>query len=129
MLGEQLKIQGFKIVNITSDTIRQLLNKPKHTHIDPEAGIYQIPCASCDLSYYGESSRNLRKHIAEHKRDLKYDVTSNSIVKHNPEKNHRPNLSLAKIVKYCNNPRLHKILESAVISTHNSYNHRPAPPI
>ena len=43
------------------------------------------------------------------------------------KKNHLPNFSLAKMIKYCNNLRLRKILESAVISTHKNYNHRPGP--
>ena len=126
-LAEQLKIYGYKIVNITSDTIRQFLNKPKHTHTDPEAGIYQIPCASCDRSYYGQSARSLKKRIAEHKRDLKFSILNNSLVKHNQESNHLPSFSSAKVVKYCNNPKIRKILESAIISTHKNYNHRPGP--
>ena len=78
----------FEIASMFNDTIRQFLSKPKHTHMDPEAGIYQIPCASCERSYYDQSARSLHKRIAEHKRDLKYDVTNNSVVKHNHERNH-----------------------------------------
>ena len=125
MLAENLKIQGFKLVTTTSDTIRSLLNKQKHIHTDPEAGIYEIPCASCDLAYYGQSARNLRKRINEHKRDLRSGQTNNSIVKHNYELNHSPRFESAKVLKFCNDPRRRKILESAIIAIYPNINHRP----
>merc|ERR1711942_87142 len=124
-LGKHLYMEGLRIANTTSDTIRQLLNKPKHVYIDPEAGIYQIPCSTCDKSYFGQTSRSISKRIAEHKRDLKYDVRNNSIVKHSLEENHSPDFGKARIIKYANNLRLRQILESAIISTYRNYNHRP----
>ena len=53
-------------------TIRNLLVHPKdRRELEEKSGvIYNIPCASCDQSYVGETGRNFGYRFSEHKKDV-----------------------------------------------------------
>lgn len=47
-----------------------------------------ISCSGCDISYYGESSRELATRLKEHKVDLRHQREKSALVNHVEEKDH-----------------------------------------
>ena len=71
---------------------------------DPEkcgGGVYQIPCRSCKQSYIGESGRELKKIIQEHKYNIITQKPERWIATHVREENHFFNFEKAKVVLPC----------------------------
>ena len=58
-------------------------------------------------------------------RNINGTWNTTSKIKHNHEEDQPPDFEKAKIIKYVNNLRLQKILESAIISTNENSNHHP----
>ena len=89
-------------------------NKPK---INNEAGVYKIPCKSCDKSYIGETGRSLKKRITEHKKDIVLQKYESGVAEHVRETDHFFDFQNAKIVYPSNNTLKRHIIESTLIST------------
>ena len=79
--------------------------------------VYKIPCKGCNLSYYGETPRGLKKRITEHKRDFRNHNLSNSLVKHFETCAHLPDWEHAEILKDELSKIGRKTLESSLIES------------
>ena len=83
--------------------------------------VYKIPCADCDFVYVGQTKRDLKSRVAEHKRAVKNAK---------PEKpalcerlmlfDHRINWEESTVLKYVNSYRRRLIAESWFINTHTN---------
>ena len=111
------KSVGINIVTTTSPTIKQLVYKHHHNNNhSTEAGIYQIPCSECPLSYYGQTARSLKKRVYEHERAVALGYSQNALAIHEKKTAHKPNFKKAKLIKPCHSKKLRKLYESVIIN-------------
>ena len=82
-------------------TLQQALVKVKTPREDLEKKdvVYEVPCMDCDKSYIGETGRNLKKWIVEHKYTIKRKDDKNGIVVHSNNHNHRVDWEGARSLK------------------------------
>jgi len=67
------KQTGIKIAFRGTNTLARLVKTTNTTRTPPhnKPGIYQLKCNTCNLSYIGQTSRNLKTHYNEHIRYVK----------------------------------------------------------
>jgi predicted GIY-YIG superfamily endonuclease len=68
-----------------------------------EGGCIIVPCKDCDSSYIGETGRNLKKRLVDHKAAVRKGDRKNGIAVHAWEKEHEVDWSNAHILKCENN--------------------------
>ena len=92
---------GVKVVFKSYGTLRQALVKVKTPREDLEKKdvVYEVPCMDCDKSYIGETGRNLKKWIVEHKYAIKRKDDKNGIVVHANNHSHRVDWEGARSLK------------------------------
>ena len=88
-------------------------NKPKIN--DTKSGVYYIPCDDCDKIYLGETGRDLKRRLKEHRRDIVYQKPESGVATHVRKQGHVFNFKNAKIIVPCNNKKKRHIIESAMI--------------
>ena len=93
--------------------------------IDLPGGVYNIPCASCDSFYIGETIKTLNFRISQHLNDIKKGNYSNSIFKHTIETGHKINWEDSKMIFSSNDKLLNQLIESFFISTTKNFNTFP----
>ena len=110
----------------TSQTIRETLKKTRHLSQTPtsKAGIYTIPCDNCNKVYIGETQRELKKRLDEHKRDIKNNNPVNALFSHILQHDHSFNFKHAKLIKFIQNKSFRRLLESALITNSNTIKQR-----
>ena len=69
-----------KTASSSSKTIRDLVHCSLQRNIISDASVYCIPCKNCKLKYMGETSRNLRVRLKEHKRDIRIGNLNNELL-------------------------------------------------
>ena len=123
-ISKNLKNLGIKTVSLASKTIHNILNKNSRQHVKSEAGVYMIPCADCHKKYIGETSRNLKKRLYEHKRNIKFGDSNNCLFQHISKTQHMFNFRNASMIAYIHNKRLRQIFEASAISNIPNINSR-----
>lgn len=81
----------------------------------PKAGVYVIPCDSCDQIYVGETGRDLDTRVKEHIRDVENRKMSSAPFCHYLEQGHRLKFDQTKLIYPCSKTVNRRIVESAVI--------------
>ena len=114
-LKENLEYSDIQIVTKTSTTIKKMVTKRKQKTSASDACIYREPCRECSLGYIGETSRDVKSRIYEHKRDLIKNNTLNALVQHRNFSEHNFNLKNTKIIKYIHSTNARRCIESAMI--------------
>ena len=73
-----------KAVFKSHGTLREHLTKVKSPQLElmRKGVVYKVPCRDCDGSYIGETRRNLRKTLVEHKSAVKRGDEKNGIAVH-----------------------------------------------
>ena len=80
--------------------LRQTLMRVKTPVEDIEKkDVYEAPCMDCDTSYIGETGRDLKKQIVEHKYAVRKKDDKNGILVHANGHNHRVNWEEAKVLE------------------------------
>ena len=72
-------------------TVKDILVRPKdRTPLEQQCGaIYKIPCADCDAFYIGESARQLKTRVKEHKDSVRlHEGTSSAVGEHQMDTGH-----------------------------------------
>ena len=87
--------------------------------------VYCIPCGGCPRKYFGESNRGLFARIKEHRADVKFHRTSNSLVQHIDTHNHLPDWQKANVIHKGINKSIRKALERMHIELELTTNSRP----
>ena len=77
------------------------------------------------MKYIGETARNLKKHLHEHKRDIRLDNSNNILFLHIFKINYNFNFIAATRLTHIHNKRLRQIFEAIAISLVSSVNSRP----
>lgn len=95
--------------------------KPKNNISEQNAGIYTIPCSSCNQLYIGETN-NFHTRRYQHSHDLKIDSQNSALTAHRRNLNHHINLNSASLIKPIHNTENRKIIESFLIKNTHNYN-------
>ena len=61
--------------------------------------VYKVPCMDCEKVYVGETSRNLKRRLTEHKGAVKREDRKNGIATHTWDHEHRVNWEEARVVR------------------------------
>ena len=115
VISRSIRRTGIRMVEKSGEKIGQLVAAPKTQNKSSNSLVYKIPCKGCNLSYYGETSRGLKKRITEHKRDFRNHKQNNSLVKHLETCPHLPDWEHAEILKDELSKIGRKTLESSLI--------------
>ena len=78
---------AFTIPNTLKNFIKRGKNKLEHVH--NQIVVYRISCESCDVSYVGETKRQLKTRLHKHVSDINISSKSPSVIfNHHMEENH-----------------------------------------
>ena len=77
------------------------------------------------MKYIGETSRNIKKRLYEHKLDISLDHRNNALFQHISKTNHHFNFYAATMLAYNDNKSWRQIFEAGAISLLSSVNKLP----
>jgi hypothetical protein len=100
-LSKIFKTVNAKIAHSNNNKLKDYLNNTKDK-IDKtnKSGIYQVSCTSCDLSYIGQTRRNIKTRFKEHMAHFKYNrPEKSSIAQHMIETGHEITENNLKLLK------------------------------
>ena len=86
--------------------------KDKDKPQDRQGAVYKIACTDCDSTYIGETGRNLKTRLTEHKRATKNKDPTNHIAEHHKQTGHNIDWDSADCITHCNNWYQRRLLES-----------------
>ena len=89
--------------------------------------IYKVPCQSCNFLYIGQTSKELKVRINQHRNDINNHKFNNGIYVHISSSNHAVNLNDTSEILKCRNFVERNIVESCIIKYTNSYNMNLSP--
>ncbi|KYN50277.1 hypothetical protein ALC62_09186 [Cyphomyrmex costatus] len=84
-VDSEIKI-AYKPINSLNQIIK--LGKDKLDKLNNTNVVYKIDCLNCDCSYVGQTKRNLKTRIKEHRADLKKIQNKSVVSKHQMGYNH-----------------------------------------
>lgn len=120
-------IHTFKGINVkvakrNNKTVNRLFTKLKDPIPTWERSnvVYKIPCTDCQLSYIGQTSRNLKSRITSHKSDIRLNKKTCALAEHALVGNHTPNYEEASILDSHTSTYKRNFLEMARIAQDNS---------
>ena len=90
---------GIQVVFRSGNKLRQSLMQVKSA-IDEEMKkgvVYEVPCSECEMVYIGETGRNLKERIREHKYAVKKGNLNNGIAAHVWQHKHEIDWDSAKV--------------------------------
>ena len=119
-IAKNLDKFNIEIVHETSTSIKDITHNTPNKLQASEACIYSIPCSGCDREYIGQTSRSLKERLNEHRRALKHNDLNNALVTHRNSSNHNFSFKKAHAIKHIHSPQKRKLIESALISQHNT---------
>jgi len=93
-------------------------NTPKAS---TNSGVYRINCNNCNKFYIGESGRDIKTRIKEHKLAISYCNPNNALFIHMLNSNHSFNFDSSHLIYKCNNNITRRILEAAFIKVNNDH--------
>ena len=83
-------------------TIGQILPSPKDQHNPEEKScvVYQVPCSDCNFVYIGQTKRDLKSRLAEHKLAIKnQEPEKSALCEHYMRFDHLIDWNNSKILK------------------------------
>ena len=103
-----------RLVYSTNNTTKKYLRNKETKGLRKDAGIYSIPCNSCNLQYIGESD-NLARRLQQHRSDLRTSNENNAIVKHRNSAGHAISIDNFSTLYHIGNVNQRKLIESFLI--------------
>ena len=100
----------------TNNTTKKYLRNKETKGLRKDAGIYSIPCNSCNLQYIGESD-NLARRLQQHRSDLRTSNENNAIVKHRNSAGHAISIDNFSTLYHIGNVHQRKLIESFIIKS------------
>ena len=113
-ISKILKPHNIKLAMKPTCNIKSIVShvKDKIEILENNSTVYKIPCASCNANYIGETSRQLKIRINEHRKNVQQNYDRSQIVQHVNNNNHRMNWDEVEILSKSKNTKSRKILES-----------------
>ena len=96
-----LQSYNIRVAHKPITTLRHLMSnaKDKDEPNNRQGAVYKIKCSDCQASYIGETGRNLKTRLTEHKRATRNGDVNNHIAEHYRLTNHTIDLDSAQCVK------------------------------
>ena len=93
------------VVHRPTTTLRQLLTnvKDRDEPNNRQGAVNKIKCSDCQASYIGETDRNLKTRLTEHKRATRNDDANNHIAVRHKLTNHNIDWESAQCLTYSTN--------------------------
>ena len=115
---------SIKIAHKPSNKIVSSISKLKDpiATFDKSSIIYQIPCKNCPNSYIGESGRELKIRLNEHKKDVSQYNMRSLVAQHVLENGHQMDWENTKVLNIQKNIKSRRVLESLYSKKHKSFN-------
>ena len=109
-----LQPYNIRVAHKPITTLRHLLTnvKDKDEPNNRQGAVYKIKCSDCQASYIGETGRNLKTRLTEHKRAKRNGDVNNHIAEHHRLTNHAIDWDSAQCVTYSTNYFQRLTLES-----------------
>ena len=100
-----LQPYNIRVAHKPITTLRHLLTnvKDKDEPNNRQGAVYKIKCSDCQASYIGETGRNLKTRLTEHKRATRNGDVNNHIAEHHRLTNHTIDWDSAQCVTYSTN--------------------------
>jgi predicted GIY-YIG superfamily endonuclease len=118
-LSNNVKKYGLEVVNKSGRKIAgYVMDKKERVPVFDNrqgGGVYVIPCRNCEEGYIGETGRELRERLREHRSDFRKHNTKSPLVLHLDNKGHFPDWDNAKILFQTKDREQRKLLEAATI--------------
>jgi hypothetical protein len=85
----RLRKIGCQTISVNKQNLGKILvnNKDKISKLD-RSGVYKINCKDCPAVYIGQSGRNIKTRIKEHKKSILNNIRSTGMSTHCIENNH-----------------------------------------
>jgi hypothetical protein len=108
---------GVRSVFKSHNTLRQLLMRVKSKIPDDQMKgvVYEVPCADCNGVYIGETGRNLKMRLKEHRYAVRRQDEKNGIAVHAQESGHNVDWEAARVMMREEHLTKRKVLESILI--------------
>ena len=122
-IGRILNEAGVKVAIKPVKTIGNILTSPKDPIAEHEKSrlVYKIPCADCEFVNVGQTKRDLKSRVAEHKRAVKNAEPENpALCEHLMLFDHRINWEESTVLKYVDSYCRRLIAESWFINAHTN---------
>ena len=118
---------NFRVVSPASNSLRTHLvrNKPPQSDDSSSlecAGVYSVPCSTCNLAYYGETGRSVEVRLGEHKSAVRKGDLRNACFKHVSTSNHDINWSNSHLIFRSEDWYQRLVVESSCIVTKSNFN-------
>ena len=113
-----LHTAGFKVAMKPCRTLREELVAPKDkvSLLDKAGVVYQIPCGECDASYIGQTSKNLRDRVKQHRTATdKGKIDDSAIAEHSWSSHHNIDWENIKVLDQESVDKRRLIKESLLI--------------
>ena len=105
----------------TNNTTKKYMRNKETKGLRIDAGIYTIPCNSCNLQYIGEND-NLERRLQQHRSDLRTSNENNVIVKHRNNTDHAISIDNFSTLYHIGNVNQRKLIESFLIKNIHNMN-------
>ena len=92
---------GVRVAFKSHGTQRRTLMRVKNARpeLKMKEVVYEVPCKDCKFSYIGETRRNLKKRLMEHKAAVRRGDRNNGIVVHAWDHDHRVDWEAARVLE------------------------------
>ena len=120
-----LKQLNINLVFSYKDTIKNSVIKNSPTNY--LGCIYKVPCLSCNFLYIGQTSKDLKTRVNQHRYDINNHKFNNGIYVHISSSNHGVNLDNTSEILKCRNFVERNIIESSIIKYTNDCNMNLSP--
>ena len=123
-VSPMFRANNCRIVHNAGNTIKNNIvhNRPPRNIEDNRSGVYKIPCNTCPKSYYGQTGRELRTRIGEHKAAVRRGDNNNAMFKHWFHDKHDIGWDSAEFIYPSSNYYNRLVFESTCILTHPNFN-------
>ena len=101
---------------------KKVVNVHQRQQDNHTPGVYCLPCKDCDLSYVGQTGRDLDTRLTEHKRAIKYAQENSAVFQHVSQHNHRIDWHKAGLVFKSGCSYRRKIIEASLIAYVPNFN-------
>ena len=119
------KISSDKVKVICSypnKLFNNVVNVHQKEKCDINLGVYKLPCNDCDLVYIGQTGRDLKSRVSEHKDSIRRAQKSSAVFNHFSTLSHDMNWNNAEILYKSKCEYKRKIIESALIEIIPNFN-------
>lgn len=115
---EKIKV----ICNYPNKLFNNVVNVHQKEKCVVNQGVYKIPCNDCGLVYIGQTGRDLKSRVCEHKNSVRYAQNSSAVFNHVSTLGHNIGWNNAEILYKSSCSYKRKIIESALINVIPNFN-------